>query len=133
MKLPPFFRIIIVVFCFSAVGCVTPPKDHYYWGNYETLLLTMYAEPGVADSFTQIEQLTVDIQQAENNGKPVPPGLYAHLGMMYALNGDASQAEAAFHKERDFFPESEVLIDGMMARSIARSPAWSKNSNAPAQ
>jgi len=129
MKLSPFLRLIIVIFCFSIGGCVTPPEEHYYWGNYEALLLTMYVEPGAADPFTQIEQLTVDIQQAENTGKRVPPGLYAHLGMMYALNGNASQAEAAFHKERDFFPESEVLINGMMARSRARI----ESSNAPDQ
>ena len=121
--------MIIVIFCFSASGCATPPKEHYYWGNYEALLLAMYIEPGTADPFTQIEQLTIDIQQAENTGKPVPPGLYAHLGMMYALNGDASQAEAAFYKERDLFPESIELINGMMARSRARG----ENSNAPAQ
>jgi hypothetical protein len=129
MKLVPRFRLIVVIFCFLASGCVTPPKVHYYWGNYEALLLNMYVEPGAADPFTQIEQLSVDIQQAENTGKPVPPGLYAHLGMMYALNGNASLAEAAFYKEQDFFPESEVLIDGMMARSLARG----ENSNAPAQ
>ena len=131
MRVAPCIRLIFVVFCFLASGCVsvTPPKTHYYWGNYEALLLAMYAEPGTADPFMQIEQLTVDIQQAENTGQPVPPGLYAHLGMMYALNGDVSQAEAAFYKEQDFFPESEVLIHGMMARSRARS----ENSNTPGQ
>jgi hypothetical protein len=132
MKLRPFLRLIIVIFCFSASGCVTPPKGpkvHYYWGNYEALLLAMYVEPGTADPFTQIEQLTVDIQQAENTGKAVPPGLYAHLGMMYALNGDASQAEAAFYQERELFPESAVFIDAMMARSLAAG----ENPNALAQ
>ena len=129
MKLVPCLRLIFVAFCIFASGCATPPQEHYHWGTYEALLLAMYVEPGSADPFMQIEQLTVDIQQAENSGKPVPPGLYAHLGMMYALNGDASQAEAAFYKERDLFPESEVLIDGMMARSLARG----ENSNAPIQ
>jgi hypothetical protein len=130
MKLVSRARSIFVGFCIVASGCATTePRGHYYWGNYEALLLAMYVEPGSVDPLTQIEQLTVDIQQAENTGKPVPPGLYAHLGMMYALNGDASQAEAAFYKERDFFPESKELIDGMMARSRARG----ENSNVPAQ
>ena len=128
MKFVPVLRPIFLAFCIVAGGCATAPQEHYYWGNYEALLLTMYVELGTADPFTQIEKLSGDIQQAENTGKPVPPGLYAHLGMMYALNGDASQAEAAFYKERELFPESEVFIDGMMARAFARS----EKQNAPA-
>jgi hypothetical protein len=123
----PFLRSVFLVFCIVAGGCATQPREHYHWGNYEALLLAMYLEPGAADPFTQIEKLSADIQQAENAGKPVPPGLYAHLGMMYAQNGDASQAEAAFYKERELFPESGVFIDGMMARSLARGE------NAPAR
>jgi hypothetical protein len=129
MKILPCLRLIILVFSILAAGCATEPKGHYYWGNYERLLLTMYQEPGAADPLMQIEQLTVDIQQAENTGKLVPPGLYAHLGMMYALNGDIAQAVDAFYRERELFPESAVFIDGMMARSLARG----ESPDAPAQ
>ncbi len=78
----------------------------------------MYAEPGTADPVMQIEKLTADLQQAESIGKPAPPGLYAHLGFMYAMNGDVSQAETAFNEERELFPESAVFIDGMMKRAL---------------
>ena len=111
MKLVPRFRLIVVIFCFLASGCVTPPEVHYYWGNYEALLLNMYVEPGAADPFTQIEQLSVDIQQAENTGKPVPPGLYAHLGMMYALNGNASQAGSPHRTDQLRFFAGKELRD----------------------
>ena len=120
MKLASGLRSVSLIFCVIAAGCATGPKEHYHWGNYEELVLAMYLESGSVDPFTQIDKLTVDIQQAENTGKLVPPGLYAHLGMMYALNGDAPQAEAAFYKERELFPESAVFIDGMMARSLAQ-------------
>jgi hypothetical protein len=119
MKFAPGLRSFSLILCIIAAGCATAPKEHYHWGNYEELLLAMYVASGSADPFTQIDKLTVDIQQAENTGKAVPPGLYAHLGMMYALNGDASQAEAAFYQERELFPESAVFIDAMMARSLA--------------
>jgi hypothetical protein len=120
IKFAPGLRSFSLIFCIIAGGCATAPTEHYHWGNYEELLLAMYVESGTADPFTQIDKLTVDIQQAENTGKLVPPGLCAHLGMMYALNGDVSQAEAAFYKERELFPESGVFIDGMMARSFAQ-------------
>ncbi len=110
----PLFGLLIL--CTFAAGCVVGPKDQYYWGNYEALVLAMYAEPGSADPKMQIEKLTSDLQQAENSGKPVPPGLYAHLGFMYAMNGNVSQAEAALIEETKRFPESTVLIEGMLAR-----------------
>ncbi len=121
----PFLLLILAAL---ASGCVTPPKDHYYWGNYQTLILAVYVEPGAVDSFTQIEKMTEDLQQAEGNGQAPPPGLYAHLGMMYAINGDLSLAEDAFQQERDLFPEAAVFIDGMMARALSRNEATNANS-----
>ena len=112
------FLSCLLLFSALATGCVSAPKDHYYWGNYEALILAMYAEPGSADPVMQIEKLNADLQQAESIGKPAPPGLYAHLGFMYAMNGDVSQAETAFNEERELFPESAVFIDGMMERAL---------------
>jgi hypothetical protein len=107
-----------LLFSALAAGCVSAPKDHYYWGNYEALILAMYAEPGSADPVMQIERLAADLQQAESTGKPAPPGLHAHLGFLYAMNGNVSQAEAAFNEERELFPESAVFIDGMLERAL---------------
>lgn len=111
----------IIAFTLFAAGCATPSKDHYYWGSYQTLILKMYVEPGSAAPLTQIEKLTADLQQADSDGKPPPPGLYAHLGMMYAMNGDIAEAEAAFLEEKNLFPEAEVFINGMMERVLLNS------------
>lgn len=118
----PLFLLLLAAL---ASGCVTPPKDHYYWGNYQALVLAMYVEPGSVDSFTQIEKLTADLQQAEANGQATPPGIYAHLGMMYAINGDVSLADDAFQQERDLFPEAAVFIDGIRARALSLSEVTS--------
>ena len=118
--LHPLFLLIIAAL---ASGCATPRKDHYYWGNYQPLILAMYVEPGSVDPFTQIEKLTEDLQQAEANGQAPPPGLYAHLGMMYAMNGDVALAEDAFRQEKDLFPEAATFIDGIMARTLQHSGA----------
>lgn len=117
MKASIRFPGFLLICAALAGGCASAPKGHYYWGHYEALLLEMYTEPGSADPLAQIEKLTEDLQQAENFGKPPPPGFYAHLGLMYAMNGNESQAEAAFLLERELFPESAVFIDGMMERA----------------
>lgn len=98
-------------------GCVTTKPDQYYWGRYQQLLLNMYVESGSADSSLQILQLNEDIEIAENRGKSVPPGVYAHLGFMYAIEGSVTASNQAFAEEKKRFPESAVFIDGMMERA----------------
>ncbi|WP_086933291.1 DUF4810 domain-containing protein [Agarilytica rhodophyticola] len=97
-------------------GC-TSTDTLYHWGNYEGLLYKMYNEPGEATPEVQIERLIVDIQKAEAYGKKVPPGVFAHLGVMYAANGNLAKAQEAFIEEKTLFPEAAVLVDGMILRS----------------
>ncbi len=94
-------------------GCSTNTTK-YYWGSYEKLIYQSYSEPGSADPLTQIEKLTTDIEQAEAVGKPTPPGVHAHLGYMYILNGNQAQALASFTEEKTLFPESESFINGLL-------------------
>lgn len=96
-------------------GCASQ-KSTFYWGEYEDLLYNMYIEPGSADSTTQISTLIADIEKAEAKNIPVAPGIHAHLGYMYALEGNVAQSKAEFMTEKTLFPESAVLIDGMMNR-----------------
>ena len=99
-------------------GCnTTPPVTLYHWGSYQTLVNDMYVEPGSADAATQIAQLTIDIEQANNLGKAVPPGLYAHLGMLYAMIGNEEQSRLSYQQEKALYPESAHLINSMMARA----------------
>lgn len=97
-------------------GCASN-KDIYYWGEYEQLIHDAYMRPGSADTATQIEKLTADIEKAAATGKKVPPGIYAHLGFLYAMEGKDSQSKAAFKQEQTLYPESNTLIEGMLNRA----------------
>lgn len=115
-KSSPLFTIAVSVWLLS--GCAsTASNDIYYWGEYEQLIHDMYINPGKADAVMQIEKLTADIQKAESTGKRVPPGLYAHLGLMYSSQGQAAQAEAALREEQKLYPESTKFIQGLMDRA----------------
>lgn len=98
-------------------ACTTGAPEQYYWGQYETLIKNMYVNAGKATPQIQIAKITEDIQKAENAGKPIPPGVYAHLGFMYSLDGNNSAATAAFNEETARYKESETLINGMLARA----------------
>lgn len=106
----PFLAVFLVT------GCATQ-QDIYYWGEYEQLIYDFYVEPGSADPQMQIEKLTADIQKSESLGKRVAPGIYAHLGYLYAVQGKDSQSKAAFMEETTLYPESIVFIDGMLSRA----------------
>lgn len=98
----------------TLAGC-NANKEIYHWGNYQNSIYNMYVNPGDATPAVQIDQLSEDIQQAQNSGKRVPPGLYAHLGMMYAAEGMVMRAKEALLKEKQMYPESETLIDTLLA------------------
>jgi len=114
-KTTRLFIVLISLWLLS--GCVKPANEIYYWGEYEQLIHDMYVDPGKADAVAQIEKLTADIQKAESTGKQVPPGLYAHLGMMYSSQGQAAQAEAALREEQKLYPESATFIQGLIKRA----------------
>jgi hypothetical protein len=110
------WRTLALLGIFLMAGCATK-QEIYYWGEYEQLIHDAYIKPGSADSATQIEKLNADIQKAEAMGKKVAPGIYAHLGFLYAVEGKDSQSKAAFRQEETLYPESTVFIEGMLNRA----------------
>ena len=98
-------------------GCATN-KEMYYWGEYEKLVHDSYIKPGSADPQMQIEKISTDIQKSEALSKKVAPGIYAHLGFLYAIQGQQSESKEAFMEEKTLYPESSVFIDGMMSRAM---------------
>ena len=113
-KLSTFFILLSV--CLVS-GCATH-SEMYYWGEYERLIHDAYVKPGSADPQTQIEKLSADLQKSEAMGKKPAPGIYAHLGFLYAVQGKDTQSKAAFMEERTLYPESRIFIDGMMNRAM---------------
>ena len=89
----------------------------FYWGDYEDMIYKMYAQPGSVNAQIQIQTLTRDIQQAANVNKKLAPGVYAHLGMMHAMQGNLLDALDALNMEKKLYPESSILIDGMIERA----------------
>ena len=92
------------------------PKSIYSWGRYEELVFEMYMKPGQADPGTQVAKLTEDIGKAQAEGKPVPPGVHAHLGYVYYQQENVAGAQQEFQIEKKLFPESSAFIDGVLQR-----------------
>lgn len=126
-----WIAVATVVVCAGA--CATQRVPLYRWGPYESILYSMWIEPGTADPVDAGERLATDLRAAEAAGARVPPGVHAHLGWLYWLQGLQAEARAEFAAERALFPESATLIDDMIARmdGVAARPQASAPSDAP--
>jgi hypothetical protein len=111
--------ILAVAVLATASGC-TQTTDIYRWGEYEDLVYAMYVKPGTADPGTQALELAEDVARTESEHRRVPPGVHAHLGYLYYLQGNIDAAFVEFQTEKELFPESTVFIDGMIARMARR-------------
>lgn len=104
-------KILFVVICTTLflAGCkTTEPK--YYYGEYPKAVYSYFN----ADDVTVSQQITILealIVQAGGKSKPVPPGLHAHLGMLYFEIGNTVQGRLNFNQEKALFPESASYID----------------------
>lgn len=118
-------RKLRVLFLFLSLvassACVRPTM--YAWGRYEEMIYQMYMKPGEADPVTQTAKLTEDIEKAKGAGKPVPPGVHAHLAYLYYQQGNLSGARQEFQIEKTLYPEATPFIDGVLERMDRRASA----------
>lgn len=98
------------------VGCVSQPSALYSWGSYPEQSYLMYSQPQKAAPSAQIAKLEAEIETAKGKNLAVPPGLYAHLGLMYSEQGNMNKAVEYFQLERQVYPESTVLMDRLLKK-----------------
>ncbi|NIE97265.1 DUF4810 domain-containing protein [Acinetobacter sp. Tr-809] len=98
------------------VGCAAGPQPLYSWGSYTQQTYLMYNAPEKAMPNAQITKLEAEIEKAKGKNLVVPPGLYAHLGLLYLQENNAQKATEYFQLERQVYPESTVLMDRLLQK-----------------
>jgi hypothetical protein len=79
---------------------------HYH---YEDMIYSTYLNPGKVSVPEEINILETDIEKAAAAGKPVPPGLHAHLAVLLVSNGEFDKALGHFRTEKELFPGIDSL------------------------
>ena len=87
-------------------GCADDsPRQLYYWdGAYTSSVYEYLSEEGNAGA--QIAALEESLQKAYQRAAKVPPGLHAHLGLLYLSQGNGAKFKAYVEKEAELYPES---------------------------
>lgn len=122
-----------IVAALALVGCAQPgPKPLYQWAGYQDAvyqhLKSNGSEPGA-----QIALLEAQIAKNKVAGEATPPGMHAHLALLYGKTGDDVAAQRHLETERAQFPESAAYVDfllkntkkdaGKSAASAVNAPA----------
>ncbi|MDR0806377.1 MAG: DUF4810 domain-containing protein [Enterobacteriaceae bacterium] len=114
MKLKNSIITLLVVLFLG--GCAQPSKNLYYWGDYQNTVYRYYQSDKVAPE-QQIASLQEVVEKSKATNLPVPPGLHAHLGMLYSNTGHSELAITEFGLEKSLFPESAVFMDSLINKS----------------
>jgi hypothetical protein len=116
MRQPILTRSGLAAALFAAAamtGCSTAPKTLYSWGGYQAKVYEHLKGQGNGPE-QQILDLEKDLEFAASKGGTPPPGLYAHLGLLYLSVGKADQAAQFWGKEKALFPESTKFVDYLL-------------------
>jgi hypothetical protein len=96
-------------------GCVSRPQPIYYWGSYPVQQYAyLKGAQGPEEGIVELEKVR---EEASSAGKPVPPGLRAHLGLLYGQTGRTDLFEQNLQAEQQQFPESAVYVDFLLKKN----------------
>lgn len=102
----PFFALVLLS------GCASQPTL-YRWGDYDNQLYNHFKNTGSVDEqIAALEKTLATGNQAQNPG----PGIYAHLGLLYAKQGREDLMRKSWEREKTLYPESAAYLDFLMNR-----------------
>jgi len=94
-------------------GCMATQPPLYRWDSFEAQIYGHFK--GEAPE-PQIAKLEEQKQKAASGPSAIPPGLHAHLGLLYAKVGNADAAQQCFVNEKTLYPESATFMDRLLAK-----------------
>jgi len=106
------FVSVVLIAGFYLAGCSTP--SIYGWENYQENIYSNLK--GGTSTESQLAAMEKDLQKMLSKNKKIPPGFYAHLGMLAADAKDRARAKECFTEEKTRFPESAAFMDRFLAR-----------------
>jgi hypothetical protein len=99
--------------CALLGGCATKQPSLYQWEGYQGNV-DAYFRTDKLSTDAQTQHMEEDLQKIKASGGQVPPGYYAHMGLLYGQQGKLDQFAAQMQAEKKQFPESETFMDFLL-------------------
>ena len=115
------FLLLGTMMSLSLAGCASGPQSLYSWGAYPQQTYLLLSVPEKTSPQEQIAKLEKDIEKAKAKNAAVPPGLYAHLGLLNLNLNNGPRAVEYFELERQVYPESTVLMDRLLKKMTGQT------------
>ena len=108
-----FKLLLLLAGAVLLTGCVNEPKPLYNWDGYQTTVYQYYQQTETSPQ-DQIEALKKNLEMSKAKNLATPPGLHAHLGLLYSTVGSIDIAMTEFNTEKALYPESAAYMDFLM-------------------
>lgn len=99
----------------TLAGCVQTAQPLYSWETFPRQQYMFLLREGVSPD-QQIKDAETHAEKARASNLALPPGLRAHLGMLYLSVGNSGRAAEMWNAEKKAFPESTPYMDQLLQR-----------------
>lgn len=96
-------------------GCANSGRL-YQWGNYEKSLKKIYTSKNY-NLEKDVQEVSKQLNKIESSGRKVPPGYYAHMGLLQLKKQNTGLAKEFFEKEAIAFPESRHFMQQLINKA----------------
>lgn len=103
----------VLLTCAALGGCATKSTDLYQWQGYQNNV-DAYFRADKLSPHAQTQLMEEDLQKIRTKGGAVPPGYYAHMGLLYGQQGKLDQFAQQIQAEKKQYPESETFMDFLL-------------------
>jgi len=124
-----FKKLILITFTVAIFsGCESGSNlPMYYWGDYPDVIYD-YSREVSGNLDKDIKQLEKIISKSAKEKRKVPPGLRAHLALLYIHAGDNVRGAELFEQEKQAFPYgSHHFVDFQLKRLNANLSPTEQN------
>lgn len=104
---------MVLLACSVLGGCASKQPTLYQWEGYQNNV-DAYFRTDKLSSVAQTQLMEEDLQKIRMGGGAVPPGYYAHLGLLYGKQGNLDKFAEQMYAEKKQYPESVAFMDFLL-------------------
>ena len=94
-------------------ACSSSKQPLYHWDDAYSKSIYNHVNKS-SDVNKEIQQLEKMEQKAYNKKKQLPPGFYAHLGLLYHDAGNTAKMQEYLQKEANLYEESKPYMNFLL-------------------